>query len=80
MLSWVATGKAQSQSAPTSKTRRTEGGRFRSALSILEEYKEEYTVGCPCVYTLLDVLSSYGILKDMLPTEMGGRVQYKQSE
>jgi hypothetical protein len=29
---------------------------------------------------ILDVLSSYGILEDMLLTEMGVTVQYKQSE
>jgi hypothetical protein len=29
---------------------------------------------------ILDVLSGYGILKDMLPVEMGGTVQLDQSE
>ena len=29
---------------------------------------------------ILDELSAYGILKDMLPTEMGGEVKFSQSE
>jgi hypothetical protein len=29
---------------------------------------------------LLDVLSDYGILKEMLPTEKGGTVPFNQSE
>jgi hypothetical protein len=29
---------------------------------------------------ILDVLSDYGILKDMLPTEMGGTVRFDQAE
>jgi hypothetical protein len=29
---------------------------------------------------ILDVLSGYGILKDMLPTKMGGTVRFDQAE